>query len=186
MWRKELFYAFLSNAKVEINTYARSVLRSRINEGFLHPGQIWEDVTEFKASPETEAEGCGGGFPCQAGQSLQRLQPLHHLVFLVVLFLSQVLCEMCTTTCCGKSRSSLIVVVMVVVVVVVAVAVAAAVVHVVVDVVVVEVVVVVVAAAAAVVFFVVVVVAVVLADVPGRGSAPEAFKRGSTMPAAHS
>ena len=162
MWRKELFYAFLSNAKVEVGTYARSVLRSRINEGFLHPGQIWEDVTEFVASPETEAEGCGGGFPCQAGQSLQRLQPLHHLVFLVVLFLSQVLCEMCISTCCGKSRSSLIVVVMVVVVVVVAVA------------------------AAAVVFFVVVVVAVVLADVPGRGSAPEAFKRGSTMPAAHS
>ena len=53
--------------KVEIDPYARSVLRSRMEDGLLHPGKIWDDVEQFKAPAGTKAVGCGGGFPCQAG-----------------------------------------------------------------------------------------------------------------------
>ena len=52
--------------KVEICPYARSILSARMTEGFLHAAPIHEDVKVFRASPTTPAEGCGGGFPCQA------------------------------------------------------------------------------------------------------------------------
>ncbi len=55
-----------------------------MNEGFLHKGGLWDDVTKFEASPETEAEGCGGGFPCQAWQSLQPFRVFNYFLFLAV------------------------------------------------------------------------------------------------------
>lgn len=37
-----------------------------MDEGFLHKAEIHDDIRTLKVSKETEAEGCGGGFPCQA------------------------------------------------------------------------------------------------------------------------
>jgi|Cyp2metagenome_2_1107375.scaffolds.fasta_scaffold78722_2 hypothetical protein len=37
-----------------------------MDEGFLHKADIHDDIRTLKVSNETEAEGCGGGFPCQA------------------------------------------------------------------------------------------------------------------------
>lgn len=50
---------------VEINHFAREVLKKRMDEGFLHKADIHDDIRTLKVSNETEAEGCGGGFPCQ-------------------------------------------------------------------------------------------------------------------------
>ena len=57
-----------ASSEVEINVYARSILKLRMEEGFLHRGRLWDDVLTFDAPEGTVAQGVGGGFPCQAGQ----------------------------------------------------------------------------------------------------------------------
>ena len=51
---------------MEIDQDCREVIAARMREGYLHQAEIWKDVSEFQASPDTLAQGCGGGFPCQA------------------------------------------------------------------------------------------------------------------------
>ena len=54
------------SAQVEIDAYARKELQKRMDDGLLHHGKISEDITNYKPEKDTTAEGCGGGFPCQA------------------------------------------------------------------------------------------------------------------------
>lgn len=64
----QLFAGKCESSEVEINAYARSILKLRMDEGFLHHGGIWDDVLKFDAPEGTVAQGVGGGWPCQAGQ----------------------------------------------------------------------------------------------------------------------
>ena len=54
--------------QVEKDEPCRAVLRSRIADGMLHRAPIHHDVTQFDdhSVGALEAQGCGGGFPCQA------------------------------------------------------------------------------------------------------------------------
>ena len=51
--------------QVEIDEYCTKILELRMDDGLLHTCPISADVTSYDAST-TDAEGCGGGFPCQA------------------------------------------------------------------------------------------------------------------------
>lgn len=51
---------------VEINEYARNVLRARQDDGCLEPFPIWDDVTTFDGRPWAGlVDVVSGGFPCQ-------------------------------------------------------------------------------------------------------------------------
>ena len=53
-------------ARLRSTTSLGKSWRSAWDEGFLHKAEIHDDIRTLKVSKETEAEGCGGGFPCQA------------------------------------------------------------------------------------------------------------------------
>jgi|DEB0MinimDraft_6_1074348.scaffolds.fasta_scaffold15982_1 hypothetical protein len=51
---------------VEFDEYARSVLKSRQDDGSLDPFPIWDDVRTFDGRPwRGRVEVVSGGFPCQ-------------------------------------------------------------------------------------------------------------------------
>jgi len=51
---------------VELNEYARNVLRARQDDGCLEPFPIWDDVTTFDGRPWAGlVDVVSGGFPCQ-------------------------------------------------------------------------------------------------------------------------
>lgn len=51
---------------VEGETYAASILASRMEEGRLHPAPIWSNVRTFDPEPWVGVVDClSGGFPCQ-------------------------------------------------------------------------------------------------------------------------
>ena len=60
---------------MERDSFCSQILALRIRDGLLHRSILGDDVTTFKAS-QVHASGCGGGFPCQAGQ----LQFLLHCI----------------------------------------------------------------------------------------------------------
>lgn len=49
----------------EFDRYAQGVLRSRIADGGLDDGPIWDDVNSFDGKPWKGADIISGGFPCQ-------------------------------------------------------------------------------------------------------------------------
>ena len=53
--------------EVECDEYCQSVLRCRMADGYLHPGEVHGDVTEFTPTGKLshDAAGIVGGFPCQ-------------------------------------------------------------------------------------------------------------------------
>ena len=55
-------------AKVESNSFCRKVLEARQRDNLLPRVPIHKDVTTLKGSEakDSGAQGCGGGFPCQA------------------------------------------------------------------------------------------------------------------------
>lgn len=58
----ELWVPFL---EVEKNEFCQKILRARMADGLLHKAEIHEDVCSYNAAT-SGAQGCGGGFPCQA------------------------------------------------------------------------------------------------------------------------
>jgi len=53
-------------AYVEIESYAQSILQSRISDGALDDAPIWDDVTTFDGKPWAgRVDLLSGGFPCQ-------------------------------------------------------------------------------------------------------------------------
>ncbi|CAK9116298.1 unnamed protein product [Durusdinium trenchii] len=46
-----------TSKKVEIDQDCREVIAARMREGYLHQAEIWKDVSEFQASPDTLAQG---------------------------------------------------------------------------------------------------------------------------------
>jgi DNA (cytosine-5)-methyltransferase 1 len=58
---------------VEQNTYRRSVLMARQNDGALDPFPIWDDVCTFDGLPwRGRVDVVSGGFPCQAYSTAAR------------------------------------------------------------------------------------------------------------------
>lgn len=52
--------------QVESNPYCRDVLASRMEEGYLSKGKVYDDITTYQPTGEEQAsDGLMGGFPCQ-------------------------------------------------------------------------------------------------------------------------